>query len=150
MTTQPSAVDLSLPAFTTVAERGRLRFFAQAIGQDDIIYSDLQAASDAGYADLPVPPTFLFSLERDGVDSKAMLQQLGVDMRQILHGEQSFVYHRVAVANEELHFAPKVVDDYYRRNGALRFLVRETFVTSQGSPVAEMRNVIVVRNAELP
>lgn len=70
MTTQLSAVSLSSPEFTTIAERGRLRSFATAIGQDDIIYSDLGAAREAGYADLPVPPTLLFSLERDGLQAK--------------------------------------------------------------------------------
>ncbi|MPY78402.1 MAG: hypothetical protein GEV04_07875, partial [Actinophytocola sp.] len=44
-------------------ERGRLRFFAKAIGQKDPIYSDVDAARRAGHPDLPVPPTFFFSME---------------------------------------------------------------------------------------
>jgi acyl dehydratase len=109
---------LQMPTFTAVAERSRLQFFARATGQEDLVYTDLQAARDAGYDDLPIPPTFLFGLERDGVELPRLLQELQIDMRQILHGEQGFVYHRVAVAGENLHFAPRMVDDYHKRDGA--------------------------------
>ncbi|WP_297595021.1 MaoC family dehydratase N-terminal domain-containing protein [Mycobacterium sp.] len=143
------AVGLELPTFTSIAERGTLRFFARVIGQTDPVYSDLAAARDAGYTDLPIPPTFLFSLERAGLDPNRVLGELQIDTRQILHGEQEFVYHRVAVAGEELSFAPQITDDYQKRDGALRFLVRETSVTSRGAAVAHLRNVIVIRQTEL-
>lgn len=142
-------VGLQLPSFTAVAERGQLRFFAKATGQDNPIYTDLTFAKAAGHADLPVPPTFLFSLELGRPDPYRVLRDLEIDMRQVLHGEQGFTYHRVAVAGENLHFAPRMVDYYEKRGGALRFLVRETEVTSAGEPVAQLRNVIVVRELEL-
>jgi hypothetical protein len=142
-------VGVELPSFTAVAERGQLRFFAKATGQDNPIYSDLTLAQSAGYADLPVPPTFLFSLELGRPDPYRILRDLEIDIRQVLHGEQGFTYHRVAVAGEELHFAPRMVDYYEKRDGALRFLVRETAVTSGGALVAQLRNVIVVRELEL-
>ncbi|MDO8773368.1 MAG: MaoC family dehydratase N-terminal domain-containing protein [Burkholderiaceae bacterium] len=46
-------------------ERQRLRFFARAIGETDPVYTDVEAARAAGYADLPAPPTFLFSADLD-------------------------------------------------------------------------------------
>lgn len=144
-----SVVGLELAEFTTVAERNRLRMFAQVIGEEDPVYSDVAAAQRAGFADLPVPPTFLFSLERDRPDPQRVLRELRIDMRQILHGEQEFVYYRVAVAGEELRFQPRMVDDYTKRDGALRFLVRQTSVTSNGVAIADLRNVVVVRQLEL-
>ena len=47
------------------SRRGRLRFFAKAIGETDPVYTDDAAARDAGYPDLPAPPTFLFAAELD-------------------------------------------------------------------------------------
>lgn len=142
-------VGLELPSFTAVAERGQLRFFAKAIGQDNPIYSDLDSALAAGYTDLPVPPTFLFSLELGRPDPYRVLRELDIDMRQVLHGEQGFTYDRTAVAGEELLFCPRMTDYYEKRDGALRFLIRETEVTSDGAPIARLRNVIVVRELEL-
>lgn len=148
-TTPRSIAGLQLPAFTADAERRRLQFCAQATGQEDPVYADLQAARDAGYADLPVPPTFLFSLEREGADLSRLMRQLQNDMRQILYSEQCFVYCRVAGAGEDLHFAPRIVADYHKRDGALRSFVRETMVSCGGAPVTELRNVIVIRRKGL-
>jgi hypothetical protein len=144
-----SIVGLQLPDFTSVAERGRLRAFAHAIGESDPIYTDLAAAQSAGFADLPVPPTFLFSLELERPDPQRVIRELGIDLRQVLHGEEAFTYHRMAVAGEELHFTPAVVDYYEKKGGALRFAVRETRVTAAGTLIAELRNVLVARQLDL-
>ncbi|WP_405904132.1 MaoC family dehydratase N-terminal domain-containing protein [Streptomyces sp. NBC_00656] len=138
-----------LPAFTTLAERGRLRFFAQVLGEEDPVYRDLDAARAAGHPDLPLPPTFLFSLELERPDPYGVLDELGVDMRQILHGEEEFTYHRVACAGQELYFAPRITDYYEKKGGALKFLVRTTTVTHQGALVAELTNTCVIRRLEL-
>ncbi|MBA3741479.1 MAG: MaoC family dehydratase N-terminal domain-containing protein [Sporichthya sp.] len=144
-----SLIGKALPTFTATAERGRLRFFAKAIGEVDPVYTDVAAARVAGYGDLPVPPTFFYSLELGRPDPHGFLRDIGVDMRQILHGEEGFTYHRVVVAGEELTFRPRIVDYYEKKGGALRFLVRETQVFAAQELVAELRNVIVVRQLEL-
>ena len=54
-----------LPPSEMVLDRSRLRFFAKAIGETAPVYTDVQAAQAAGYADLPAPPTFLFGAELD-------------------------------------------------------------------------------------
>lgn len=147
-TTQQVIAGSELASFIAAAERSRLRVFAQATGQQDPVYTDLQAAREAGHEDLPIPPTFLFGLEREGVDMPRLLKSQDIDIRQILHGEQGSVYHRVPVAGEVLRFSPQIVGDHLKRDGALRFLIRETVVTSGGAPVAELRNVIVIRRLE--
>ena len=43
--------------FTVDVEKGRLKFFAQAIGETNPIYTDETAAQAAGYKALPAPPT---------------------------------------------------------------------------------------------
>ncbi len=137
--------DLRTPAFTVPVERGRLRFFAQAIGEHDPVYSDLDAARKAGHPDLPVPPTFLFCLEMDRPDPFSFLTEAGIDLAGVLHGEQRFTYHAMAYAGDELTFESHIADTYEKKGGALRFLVRETRVTRAGEPIADLTTVIVVR-----
>ena len=43
------------PSFTAEVEKGRLKFFAKAIGETDPIYTDEAAALAAGYRALPAP-----------------------------------------------------------------------------------------------
>lgn len=141
--------EVRLPSVTVEVERGILRFFAKATGQADPIYTDLGAARQAGHPDLPVPPTFFFSLELAGADPHAYLTQLGVDMNRILHGEQSFTYHSLAYAGETLKLTPAVVDVYRKKGGALEFLVKQTDIArSNGEPVAKATTVIAIQHPE--
>jgi len=139
-------IGLELPAYRVLAEPGRLRFFAQAIGETDPVYSDESAARDAGHASLPLPPTFLFSLELESPNT-AWRDTLGLRIERILHGEQSFVYHRMAHAGDTLCFESRIADIYSKKGGALSFVVKQTRVSNQhGEPVAELRSVIVHKN----
>jgi acyl dehydratase len=135
-----------IPAFRTVVEAGRLRFFAKATGETNSVYFDESAARDAGHPGLPVPPTFLFSVELEQPD-KSWRDEIGIQVARILHGEQSFTYHRMAYAGDVLHFECHVADIYDKKGGALDFVVRETRVTNQkGEHVADLRSVLVHRN----
>ncbi len=137
----------ALPAFRTVAEAGRLRFFAKTIGETNPVYFDESAAHDAGHPALPLPPTFLFSLEFEQPDT-SWREQIGIELPRILHGEQTFTYHRLAYAGDVLQFESRIADIYDKKGGALEFVVRETRVTNQrGEHVADLRSVIVQRNA---
>lgn len=134
------------PPFAVEVEKGRLRLFAKAIGETDPIYRDEQAARAAGYPSLPVPPTFLFCLEMERADPYDWFHELGIPLGQVLHGEQSFTYHRIAHAGETLTFSAQLLDIYEKKNGALQFLVQRNFVTdATGLPVAEFDRTIVIR-----
>lgn len=132
-------------ARTTVRiERGRLRLFARVLGQDDPVYSDLEAARAAGHPDLPVPPTFLMGLEIETEDVYRTFDSLGVSLYDVLHGEQTFVYHDTAYAGDELVLDTSISDVYQRKGGALQFIVRRTEITRDGRPIAELGGVLVV------
>ena len=137
----------TLPAFSVDVEKGRLRFFAKAIGQTDPVYVDEEAARAAGHAGLPVPPTFLFCMEMESPNPAAIRDLLGMDYKRLLHGEQGFTYHAMAHAGDTLTFSQRIEDIYDKKNGALEFVVRNTRVTNQRNElVAELRCVTVIRN----
>ena len=135
------------PPHTTNVEEGRLRFFAKAIGETNPIYTDERCAREAGYTSLPAPPTFTFCLEQDVPDSFEFLESIGVDIRRMLHGEQSFTYFVPVCAGDRITFETRISDIYEKKAGALEFVVLDTAVRNQtGTLVAEQRSVIVVRN----
>ncbi len=128
-------------------ERGRLKFFAQAIGETDPVYTDEAAARDAGYADLPAPPTFLFAAELDSGALFALLDRLGVPLGKVLHGEQRFEYLAPVVAGDMVTVSSRIADLYDKKNGALEFIEIESRAVNQhGTPVARLRSVTVVRH----
>jgi hypothetical protein len=135
------------PPHTVEVEKGRLRFFAKAIGETNPVYTDEAAAQAAGYRSLPVPPTFFFSLENEKPEPFDWLAEMGVHLGRVLHGEQSFSYRAMAFAGDRLTFMPRITDVYEKKNGALEFIVKETTVQDcAGAVIAELRCVIVVRH----
>ena len=136
-----------LPTFKVTAESGQLRFFAKAIGETNPIYWDEAAAHAAGHPALPLPPTFLFSLELQ-MPNTGWREELGIVPSRVLHGEESFCYHRMAHVGDTLQFETRIADIYDRKGGALEFVVREAQVTNQRNEhVADLRSVLVHRNA---
>ena len=133
--------------FSAEVEKGRLKFFAKAIGQTDPVYSNEAAAKRAGHPALPVPPTFLFCLEMESPNPGALRELLDIPVPKVLHGEQRFAYHAMAFAGDTLTFEPRITDIYAKKGGLLEFIVRETRVTNQhGTHVADLHGITVVRH----
>ena len=136
-----------LPPSVLPIERSRLQFFAKAIGETDPVYTDAAAARDAGYPDLPAPPTFLFAAELDSGASDQLLTDLQIPLSKLLHGEQSFSYHRPACVGDTVTVRSTISDIYDKKNGALEFVVKTSRATNQRDElVAELRTVIVCRH----
>jgi hypothetical protein len=130
-----------------VIERGRLRAFARAIGETDPVYTDVETAQAAGYADLPAPPTFLFAVELDSGALDALLDGLGVPIERLLHGSQGFTYHRQACAGDVITVRSRIADIFDKKGGALEFVEKRSEARNAGGElIAELRTTLVVRN----
>ena len=134
------------PRFAEV-EKGQLKFFAEATGETNPIYYDEEAAKAAGHPTLPAPPTFLFSLELLAPDPRGLFGVLGIDIGNVLHGEQEFNFSRQIYAGDLIKLSTRISDMYDKKGGALEFVVQETSAENQhGEFVGIARSVTVVRN----
>ena len=128
-------------------EKGRLRFFAKAIGETRPEYLDEEAARAAGYSSVLAPPTIFFSGQLDHGFVPQVLELLGININNMLHGEQGFTYHVPVCAGDVLDFEDRITDISSKKNGALELVTRETRVSNQrGELVAVIRNVLAVVN----
>lgn len=142
-----SIVGREYPPFSVEVEKRWVRSFAEAIGETDPIYHDEQAARAAGYRSLAVPLTFPFAAIMERNQSFMILDELGIDKRRTMHGEQSFAWHGDLCAGDVLNGQQRIVDVYDKKNGALEFIVCEISCANQlGEPVCDLRTTIVVRN----
>jgi acyl dehydratase len=140
-------IGYELPQCEFALERGRLRAFAAAIGEENPIYTDLEAARAAGYPDLPAPPTFLFSAELDAGTVMTMVEQMAIPLANLLHGEQGFTYHRAVCAGEAITVRSRVSDLQDKKGGALQIVIKDSEARNQqGELVAEMRTSLICRN----
>jgi acyl dehydratase len=122
--------------------REKIREFAAALGERNPICHDVAAARLAGYADLVAPPTFLISMQMNSLLAFLASPEVGLDISQILHGEQGFVLQRPVIAGDELLATTNIVDT--RTRGDATFYSLETQVAGKsGQSVARLNSTIV-------
>ncbi len=152
------------PTGTTVVtvERGQLALFADAVKEESPVYRDPRAATAAGLAGIPAPPTYPFVMGNfgaypelqtdDAPTGNPMAAVLGPLMAKggiILHGEQEFTYHRPVLAGDVLEGKGQVVDAYQKesKGKTMTFVVVETAWSDRatGEPVCTSRMNIIHR-----
>jgi MaoC dehydratase-like protein len=108
-----------------VIERGPVKVFAQALGDDDEVYTKDGA---------PVPPTYPFVMPYWGSMGQGGAAGLPIDKlrgpgRAILHGEQAFEYHRWPRVGDVLEGTGSITDVYEKERsngGKLEFYETKT------------------------
>jgi acyl dehydratase len=125
-----------------VVGREKIREFADAIGAPDAAYRDPAAAATLGHPDVIAPPTFAVLLTMPA--SAALLADLGIDMANVVHGDQRFAYTRPVRAGDRL-VSVTTVEKVMARAGN-EFLTTRTDVTTEaGEPVVAVWSRLVVR-----
>ena len=136
------------PPYAVTVERGKIKEFARAIGDDDPLYLDDRVGAASAWGDIIAPPTFSITFRDEAADTAAFLKELGTDISRILHGEQEFEIFRPLQPGQSYLCRAKIVDIYEKsgRSGPMAFVVRETTIADGSNEiVATMRGVTVVR-----
>jgi acyl dehydratase len=109
--------------------REKVREFATAVGEDGALHHDLDAAREAGYADVVAPPMFAVVYSSRPLASALLDPEVGIDFARMVHGGQEFVWGPPVVAGDEIATELEVKDIAER--GGLAFFVFETRSTNQ-------------------
>jgi acyl dehydratase len=123
-------------------EKGQIRRFAVAVGEDNPIHTSEEAAVAAGFKSLVAPPTFAAALDA----TAPLLTELGLDSRSTMHAEEEYEYSRPIQAGDLITVVHKVTDAYDKAapNGRLQFVVIETRATdAKSKPIYKGRRVLV-------
>jgi acyl dehydratase len=146
MTLDPAVLEREFPEFSFEVERGKIREFALALGLEDPVHSDVDAARAAGFEDLLAPPTFTRQFWHEN-DENDPMPHLGYDPKRRLHGEQEFEYHKPLVAGMKLKGHNVIIshrEKEGRRGGKMTFVVIETrFVDEAGGLVQVARRTLI-------
>lgn len=133
------------PKAVCEVEKGRVRAFAEAIGDARPECHDEAAAQALGYASLVAPPTFAGVLHGE---AEALLGALGVEFTNLLHGEQSFTYEQPILAGDVMTTETEVVEIAPKKNGAMELLTLQTTLTNQrGERAGIVRSTYVIVHA---
>lgn len=129
-------------------EKGHIRRFVEAVGDDSPLYVDEDFAVETAFNGLIAPPTFATTLTMgkespfDGVE--------GFEMRRVLHGEQEYEFHRPIRPGAQYWVQSEITNVFDRKgnSGAMTFIVVETRAKDiDKQPVVTCKSTIVYRQS---
>ncbi|URM90101.1 MaoC family dehydratase N-terminal domain-containing protein [Streptomyces sp. MRC013] len=82
--------------------REKIREFAEAIGDENPVFTDAEAAKALGHPDVIAPPTFVFAITFKAAGRVISDPRLGLDYSRVVHGDQRFAYSRPVRAGDRL------------------------------------------------
>jgi acyl dehydratase len=141
----PNAAGKTFPPYEFHVERGKIREFADAIGDPNPIYRDPAYARETELGGIVAPPTLLRTFL---YEPRAAAEALRVaDWSYIVHGEQEFEYLAPVRAGDVLTAQDRIVsitEKESRRAGLLQIAVIETvFRNERGEQVQIARRTLV-------
>jgi acyl dehydratase len=139
-----SALGVESAPMSYDVEKGAIRKFAEAIGDEDPIYYDEKAAQVAGFKTIVAPPTFLCTFRAQELPDLKM--QFG---RVRLNGGNEYEYSKPIYAGDTITLTAKYAEVSERsgRTGNMVFVITElTFKNQHGEVVAKGRNTGIMRD----
>ena len=125
-------------------ERDRVLRFADAIGEDDPVFRDPDAARAAGYPEQVAPPTFVTVMQIMTSGQVVLDEDLGLNYMMVVHGEQEYDWRRPVVVGDVLSAVPRIADIYAK--GPNEFLVIEADIKdAAGEVVVVARSTLLSR-----
>ena len=125
-------------------DRERVVQFCDAIGEENPIFRDPDAAKAAGYPEQVAPPTFVTVMQIMTSGQVVLDQELGLNYALVVHGEQEYEWSRPVVVGDVLSAVPRIADVYPK--GPNEFLVTEAEIRdASGQVVVVARSTLLSR-----
>ncbi len=80
------------PPYEYEVGKEKIREYAFAVGEENPVYFDRQAAKDAGFRDVPAPPMFAVVYSAPAMLPAMFDPDVGMNFARMLHGSQEFVW----------------------------------------------------------
>ena len=107
----------------------KIREYANAIGAENPVHHDREAARAAGYRDLVAPPMFAVVYSARALGPAVFDPEVGINFASMVHGGQEFVWGEPVCAGDEITTTARV-RDIHERDGK-GFYVFESVSTNQ-------------------
>ncbi|GAA4843436.1 MaoC family dehydratase N-terminal domain-containing protein [Saccharopolyspora rosea] len=125
--------------------RGKIREFADAIGDPEPAYRDAAAARELGHPDVIAPPTFaIVASGAASANNPILLPEFGLNYRMVVHGEQTFRHRRPIRAGDVLSASGRIAEIRDAGNNEL-VRIETDLRDAAGDLVCTAVNVIVSR-----
>ena len=130
MPVDASAQGKTFPAYEyEVGKEKILEYAHAAVGEDNPVYFDRDAAKAAGFRDIPAPPMFAVVYSAGAMAPAIFDPEVGMNFALMVHGGQEFSWGEPVCAGDTISTSAEV-KEIYEKDGK-GFYVFETVSTNQ-------------------
>jgi len=109
-----SAVGKTYPPYAYEVGREKIREYAHAVGEDNPVYLDRDAALAAGFRDVVAPPMFAVVYSALAVGPAVLDPEVGINFMMMVHGGQEFVWGEPVCSGDAITTDARVKEIYER------------------------------------
>jgi acyl dehydratase len=109
--------------------REKIREYAWAVGEDNPVHFDREAARKAGFRDVVAPPMFAVVYSAGAVGPAVLDPEVGINLAMMVHGSQEFTWGEPVCAGDAITTETTVKDISER--GGMGFYVFESVSRNQ-------------------
>ena len=129
MPVKTEAVGKEYPATTYEVGLEKIREYANAVGQNEPVHHDREAAKAAGFRDVVAPPMFAVVYSSPAMGPAILDPDVDINFAAMVHGGQEFVWGEPVCAGDEITTRAEV-SEIYEKDGK-GFYVFESVSTNQ-------------------
>ncbi len=144
MPVDDSAKGKRYPAHDYEVGREKIREFAQAVGEDNQVYFDRDAARAAGFKDVPAPPMFAVVYCAGAMGPAILDPAVGMNFMAMVHGGQEFVWDEPVCSGDTISTTAEV-KDISEKDGKGFYVFESVSVNQEGAEVARGTWTNIVR-----
>jgi acyl dehydratase len=100
------------PPFEYEVGREKIREYARAVGEENPVYFDPDAARAAGFRNVVAPPMFCVVYSAGAMGPAVLDPELAINLMMMVHGQQDFEWGEPVVAGDVITTEVEVKDMY--------------------------------------
>lgn len=144
MAIDDSAKGKTYPPFEYEVGKEKIAEFAHAVGEENPVYFDRDAAKQAGFRDIPAPPMFAVVYSAGSVGPAVLDPEVGINVMMMVHGGQEFVWGEPVCSGDTITTETRV-EDISERDGRGYYVFVSTSRNQEGQEVVRGTWTNIVR-----
>jgi acyl dehydratase len=116
MPVSKDAIGKQWPPITYQAGREKIREYADAIGAENSVHHDREAALAAGFRDVVAPPMFCVVYSAPALTPAIFDPEVGINFATMVHGGQEFVWGEPVCSGDEITTTTTCADIYVKED----------------------------------
>src|SRR3954468_22773517 len=134
MPIKTDAIGKEWPASTYQVGREKIKEYANALGIENPVHFDVEAARAAGFPEVAGPPMFCVVYALPAMAPAILDPEVGINFATMVHGGQSFEWGDVVCSGDEITTIPKCISIEEKMGNGF-YVFESTSVNQDGEQV---------------